>query len=165
MRPVIVYRACAFSLFLFAIVGVMVVVGVGVRGFCSFWGCCCRLGLTNRPRFFFVLGSWPRLFFSFFRVRRVYVTFFFFLQSLFPLEKGPEEETDEDEDTAANSAQLAEWDGVAPALGDGGYDGFDSFNDSDEEDRHDAAVVGEERKEEKKGGGGKGAASKAAFAR
>lgn len=89
------------------------------------------------------------------------------MQSLFPLEKGPEEETDEDEDTAANSAQLAEWDGVAPALGDGGYDGFDSFNDSDEEeDRHDAAVVVEEKKEgQKKGGGGKGASSKAAFAR
>ncbi|CAM9790796.1 unnamed protein product, partial [Laminaria digitata] len=68
-------------------------------------------------------------------------------KSLFPLEKAAEDETDEDEDTAANSAQLAEWDGVAPPEGDGEFDGFDSINDSDDD-------------------AGKGAAaSKAAFAR
>lgn len=79
---------------------------------------------------------------------------------MFPLEKGPEDDTDEDEDTAANSAQLAEWDGVAPVDSDGDFDGFDSINDSDD----DAAVVAE-RKEPREEGESKGAASKAAFAR
>lgn len=52
------------------------------------------------------------------------LSFYFFLrpQSLFPLEKQQEAETDEDEDTAANSAQLAEWDGVEPPEWRGGVE-------------------------------------------
>ncbi|CBJ48558.1 expressed unknown protein [Ectocarpus siliculosus] len=50
-------------------------------------------------------------------------------KSLFPLEKQEEAETDEDEDTAANSAQLAEWEGVEPmGEGDLEFDDFDGVN-------------------------------------
>ncbi|CAM9847246.1 unnamed protein product, partial [Ectocarpus sp. 4 AP-2014] len=50
-------------------------------------------------------------------------------KSLFPLEKQEEAETDEDEDTAANSAQLAEWEGVEPmGAGDLEFDDFDGVN-------------------------------------
>ncbi|CAN0518694.1 unnamed protein product, partial [Ectocarpus sp. 12 AP-2014] len=50
-------------------------------------------------------------------------------KSLFPLEKREEAETDEDEDTAANSAQLAEWEGVEPmGAGDLEFDDFDGVN-------------------------------------
>lgn len=50
-------------------------------------------------------------------------------QSLFPLEKQQEAETDEDEDTAANNAQLAEWEGVEPPA----WEGAEPV-DSEEED-------------------------------
>lgn len=58
-------------------------------------------------------------------------------QNLFPLEKQDlqETETDEDEDTAANSAQLAEWEGVEPAQAEEfGFGGFDGVNPGDSDD-------------------------------
>ncbi|CAM9827170.1 unnamed protein product [Scytosiphon promiscuus] len=52
-------------------------------------------------------------------------------KTLFPLEKQQEAETeDEDEDTAANSAQLAEWEGVEPMDTDEmEFDDFDGVNE------------------------------------
>lgn len=48
-------------------------------------------------------------------------------KTLFPLERQAEEETDEDEDLAANGAQLAEWDNLE--LGNGKeFQGFEGVN-------------------------------------
>lgn len=65
------------------------------------------------------------------------------LQSLFPLEKQREEDTDEDEDTAANSAQLAEWDGMELDNVEEEFSEFESANKGEIED--DSLLVSEER--------------------